>query len=767
MTKRIFAFLFCLLLFTGSAFCRISVIPEPQKIIEKEGCFVFNAATGLYIEDSRFAASASDLQKYLRRSAEITLLPVKKQQKKNTIELIPNKHVPAEGYEMKVSPEKIRIEAADHAGFFYAIQTLLQLLPPEIYAEAENNVKEWTVPAVEISDAPRFSYRGCMLDVSRFFTPKKDILKLLDNLAMHKINTFHWHLVDDNGWRIEIKKYPLLTSIGAFRAGRESIFPLRTNQTYGEPTPVGGYYTQDDIREVVAYARERNIEVIPEIEMPAHTNSSLAAYPHLACPVVHDFLGTVPGGGGKNGAAVYCAGNDSVFTFLEDVIDEVIALFPSKYVHIGGDEASKVYWKQCPLCQQRMKEHQIPNEEELQSYFIRRMNTYLNSKGKKLMGWDELVNSELPEGATIFGWRGIGQWAAKAAQKGHDVVLTPAQRLYLIRYQGPQWFEPITYFGPITLKDVYDYDMSMSGITPGLEKHVLGYQVSMWTEFVTNTQNLEYMLFPRLAAIADISWSSKPKDWTGFLQRLDKMTEVYKLRDVNYAHSMFNLFHQVETKGDRSYVTLSCIRPDVQICYTTDGTIPTAESTVYNASPVVVLPHTLFQARTFKNGKPAGDILKLIPIRNLATGSVIDGSVSGLNRLVNGILGSEKFTDGEHVDMIDQNLSFTLSLDSVKEISEISLGMTLNGGMAAHCPKSIRVSVSKDGVDFVPLTGIEIPAEIRFVNCIKKDRISLSEFQKTEAKYVKFEIERPGIVPDGYPREGQSSRMAFDEIYID
>lgn len=765
MKKRLSAISFCILIGMQMLVAQILVVPEPQMVTEGQGSFTFNDQTTVYVPDSRFEPAVADLYKYLRRSAEIKLHPVSKHKKKNTVELVYNADLPEEGYALDVTKDKVQLTASSQSGFFYGVQTLLQLLPTEIFSEKENDIREWSIPCVSIQDEPRFGYRGFMLDVSRHFVPKKDILKLLDYLALHKINTFHWHLIDDNGWRLEIKKYPLLTSIGAFRAERNNLFPLRANQIEGEPTPVGGFYTQDDVREIIAYASDRNIEVIPEIEMPAHTNASLAAYPHLACPVVKDFLGTIPGGGGKNASVIYCAGNDSVFAFLEDVVDEVVELFPSSYIHIGGDEAWKDNWKLCTLCQKRMEDNNIPNEEELQSYFIRRMNVYIQSKGKKLMGWDELVDSEIPEGATIFGWRGLGQSAVKAAKKGHSIVLTPAQRFYLIRYQGPQWFEPFTYFGNNTLKDVYDYDMRMSGISEDLQDKVLGYQASMWSEFVTGTSNLEYMLFPRLAAMADISWSKKPKDWEAFLKRLDKLTAIYEMKDINYARSMYNLFHDVQTQGDNSTITVSCLRPDVEIRYTIDGTVPDIHSTLYTQA-VSVKPYTVFQALTFCNGKPKGQILKLIPIRNLATGTKISGTEKGVHKLVNGILGSEKFTDGEYLDVYAKDLAFTVELGQLEKISEISLGFVLNGGMGAHYPQSVQIEYSKDGKEYHLLKQKAFDENIRFVDCIKKDLVTLNDFDPVEAKFIKVQLGTPGIVPASMPREGQPSRIAIDEVYI-
>jgi hexosaminidase len=310
--------------------------------------------------------------------------------------------------------------------------------------------------------------------------------------------------------------------VGAWRVERDEPFPAREVAKPGEKATVGGFYTQEEIREMVAFAQERHIEIIPEIEMPAHTNSSLAAYPELACSVVEKPITVLPGLNTKQAAIIYCAGKDEVFDFLEDVIDEVAELFPAKYIHLGGDEANKTHWEKCPDCQARMKAEKLPNEEELQSYFMKRMSRYVQSKGKEVMGWDELTNSEIPEDAIIYGWRGEGDAALIAARKGHRFVMTPAKILYLIRYQGPQWFEPLTYFGNNTLKDVYDYEPVQADWEEGVDTLLMGIQGSLWTEFCQTPEDVEYLLFPRLAAVAERSWSPKSSsNWEAFLPALD------------------------------------------------------------------------------------------------------------------------------------------------------------------------------------------------------------------------------------------------------
>ena len=446
----------------------------------------------------------------------------------------------------------------------------------------------------------RHAYRGMHLDVARFFMPREHVLRLIECMAQLKLNKLHLHLTDDNGWRLEIKRYPRLTEVGAWRVDRPGVpFPARRNPAPGEPTPVGGFYTQDDIREIVAYAAERQIEVIPEIDVPAHSNAALAAYPEYACPVVDRYIGVLPGLGGRNADIIFCAGNERTFGFLQNILDEVLELFPSRYIHLGGDEAWKTHWETCPLCQARIRREKLASVEELQGYFMRRVCDYVRSKGREVIGWDELTNSRLPEGVIIQGWQGYGQAALKAAAQGHRFILTPARVLYLIRYQGPQRFEPVTYFGNNTLQDVYGYEPVQEDWAPEYESLLMGVQASMWTEFCDTPEDVEYLLFPRLAALAEVAWQPRgAKDWPGFLQRLDTFLPRLDAMGVTYARSMFNIQQRIEPDGGALRVELACIRPDVEIRYTTDGSEPAADSPLYAEPLRIEGPVTVKGART-------------------------------------------------------------------------------------------------------------------------------------------------------------------------
>lgn len=744
------------------------VIPKPVEMNKQEGCFVFTNSAVWAVENEEQAEIAKLLTDMLTKAAGFTP-KIEIGNQKGDIMFVTDSTFSAEEYTLDVTPSKVEIKAGTKKGFFYAVQTIRQLLPAAIESNILKKGYEWSIPALIIKDKPRFEYRGLMLDPSRFFIPKETVMKIIDCAAMLKVNKLHFHLVDDNGWRLEIKKYPKLTEIGAWRVDREEPFPARRNPKKGEPTPVGGFYTQEDIKEIVAYASARQVEVIPEIEMPAHTNSSLAAYPQFACPVVKDYIGVLPGIGGKNSAIIYCAGNDSVFTFLEDVIDEVVELFPSEYIHLGGDEAAKDNWEKCPKCQSRMKAEHMKNEEELQGYFMKRMSKYVQSKGKKVMGWDELTNAELPDDVTIFGWQGFGKAALKAARQGHEFVMTPARIMYLIRYQGPQWFEPVTYYGNNTLKDVYDYEPIQKDWEPQVISLLKGVQASLWTEFCNAPEDTEYLIFPRLAALAEIAWAPEgTKDWTSFLKRLNRLTMHWDVMGINYAHSMFNLDHCVIPQEDGTLkVSLGCIRPDVEIRYTLDGAEPTAGSQLYQDT--VIIDETSFiRATTFMAGIQIGKILDLKLNWNKATGKKVTGddTTSRTYVLTNGLRGSEKHSDFEWAGWYNQDATFVVDLLNKEQIHKITLGCITNYGMGVHVPSQIKISVSEDGKKFVSILAKKYsPEEIFREGTRVEDKIF--DALSVEGRYVKVEMKNPGVCPSDHVRSGQNTWMYFDEIIVE
>ena len=516
----------------------IVLIPQVQKMTLGNSSFQFGESTTLVIQNvdqqsiadqfaNLFDKSAGWKPRIVTGGAEGT----------NQVYFNTDESLGEEGYTLEITKKRVEIKAAKPAGFFYATQTLRQLLPAEIESSQKQEKTAWSVPEISISDSPAFKWRGYMLDVSRHFFPKEDVLQMIDYLSIHKINTFHLHLVDDQGWRIEIKKYPKLTSTGAWRVDREDKpWNSRPKQEAGEKATYGGFYTQADIKEIVAYAQKRFINIVPEIEMPAHVTAALAAYPQFSCsggPF------TVLPGGVWPITDIYCAGNDSTFLFLQDVLTEVIDLFPSKYIHIGGDEATKTEWEKCPRCKKRVRSEGLKNAGELQSYFIKRIEKFINSKGRVLLGWDEILEGGLPPKATVMSWRGT-QGGIDAAKQGHDVVMTPGQPCYFDHYQGPKESEPLAIGGFNPLNKVYEFDPIPKELDAEAAKHILGGQANLWTEYVPTFKHAQYMTFPRIAAMAEALWSPKEvRNWDDFYRRIQMFTKRYDLIGINYAISAF------------------------------------------------------------------------------------------------------------------------------------------------------------------------------------------------------------------------------------
>ena len=745
----------------------VSLVPCPVSIVPGTGNFHFSAKTTFAVENEEQAVEVRWFTELFTRAAGFTP-SIKVGNRKGDVCLVTDAGLKNESYKLEITAKKIKVYAADVQGFFYALQSIRQLLPASIEGEQVVTGTDWVVPAVTVIDQPRFGYRGLLVDVARFFSPKENLLRIIDCMAMLKLNKLHFHLTDDNGWRIEIKKYPELTAVGSRRVDRPGkSFPERRNPRQGEPTVEKGYYTQDEIREIVAYAQERHIEVIPEIEMPAHSNAALAAYPLLACPVVNKYIGVLPGLGGENSDITFCAGNDSVFTFLQDVLDEVLELFPSKYIHLGGDEARKTHWEACPLCQARMEQEKLANEEELQGYFMGRVARYVQGKGREVIGWDELTNATIPDDFIILGWQKYGEAAMKAAELGHRFIMTPARIMYLIRYQGPQWFEPLTYFGNNTLKDVYDYEPIQKEWSQHTASLLMGVQACMWTEFCNAPADVDYLLFPRLSALAEVAWT-KPerKNWKSYLRTIDRFNEHLAAKGIVYARSMYNIQQTVTPKNGRLEVKLDCIRPDVEVRYTMDGTMPTAQSTLYTR-PLTLTDTKTVKAATFSAGKQMGQTLELPVVWNLATAKTIKSAgAAGIGLLVNGVRGSLKYTDSEWCSwMRNDTVSFTLNLDKPQMVNRLTLGSITDYGMAAHKPARIEVWISTDNKNYRKVGEQTYTKNEIFREGTFKEDIPFEVGE--EARYVRVVAYGAGNCPFTHVRPGQEARIYFDEIIIE
>ncbi|RED49561.1 beta-N-acetylhexosaminidase [Seonamhaeicola aphaedonensis] len=459
-----------------------------------------------------------------------------------------------EGYNLLVNYNKILVSGKSSKGIFYGIQSLFQLLPFSKESD-KSKQNEITIPAVEIRDSPRYIYRGMHLDVARHMFPVSYIKKYIDLIALHKMNTFHWHLTDDQGWRIEIKKYPKLTQVGAWRNGTIiGHFP----GTASDDKKYGGFYTQEEVLEIVDYATKRHVTIIPEIELPGHSSAAIAAYPSLSCfpdeptvvannmmskaskeaqaketvKIVQETWGVFPD--------VYCAGKDDTFVFLKNVLDEVILLFPSQYIHIGGDECPKDNWERCTDCQSRMKSENLQDEHQLQSYFIQRIEKYLNSKGKQIIGWDEILEGGLAPNATIMSWRGT-KGGIEAARQGHDVIMTPYQSVYFDYYQHvDKDNEPLAIGGLTTVKDVYFYNPTPVELSKEEQKYILGAQANLWTEYISTIDYVEYMVLPRMTALSEVVWSiEEDRNWDDFSNRLLTFRKKLDALGLNYAKHTF------------------------------------------------------------------------------------------------------------------------------------------------------------------------------------------------------------------------------------
>lgn len=512
----------------------INIIPKPFKIEERSGSFQILPKTKIVLDKFnpilKRTAELFAQQMRISTSYKLPVIPGFLPDPCDIMLAISSTGLGSEGYKLNSNTRYLKITAETEAGIFYGLQTLMQLLPVEIYSKQVVEQK-WKIPVCIIEDKPRFSWRGMHLDVSRHFFGIDFIKKYIDLLAIHKLNVFHWHLTDDNGWRIEIKKYPELTKICAWRKDMEHL-PWNERDNTDDPGNgiYGGFYTQKEIKEVVKYAADRFINVVPEIEMPGHTREVFASFPQFSC--TGEVLTVAPGGYWPN-LDIFCAGKDETFKFLKDILSEVIELFPSKYIHIGGDEANKTRWKECPLCQQHIKDKNLKDEKELQSWFIKQMAEFLQSKNRKLIGWDEIAEGGLIDEATVMCWRGDGIDAAKlAVKKSCDAVMCPNPFLY---FDWKQNEDDNGAFGVTTLEKVYNYDPVPEDFSQEEAKFILGAQGNVWTEWMPTEKRVEYMVFPRMSALAELVWTSKEhKNFADFKKRLDSIKQIFSLLHVNF-----------------------------------------------------------------------------------------------------------------------------------------------------------------------------------------------------------------------------------------
>lgn len=664
-----------------------------------------------------------------------------------------------------VNKSTVVIKANSYGGIFYGLESVLQTLP-----QVRTNAA-LKVPCMQVNDYPRFKWRGMHLDVSRHFFSAEMVKEYIDLMATYKMNTFHWHLVDDQGWRIEIKKYPKLTETGAWRVDQtDKIWGARPQAQPGEVPTYGGYYTQEQVKEIVAYAKARNVTIVPEIEMPGHVASAIASYPQLSCTQLPQLPMT--GGNYTNMSSNYCAGNDEVFGFLQDVLTEVIALFPSTYIHIGGDEVDKGPWKQCSKCQARMKKEGLKNEEELQSYFVKRIEKFIVSKKRKMIGWDEILEGGLAPEATVMSWRGESG-GIQAAKMNHDVVMTPGTPCYFDHYQAGPEGEPLAIGGFNTLKKVYDYEPIPKELNAEEAKYVLGAQANLWTEFISTTEQVEYMVLPRMLALAETVWSpAASKNWTSFNERLKIQFRAFDQKGLHYSPGNFTVDIKPSSENGKLKVNLVTEIPTASIYYTTDGSVPTASGNKYQG-PISIETSQTIKAVSVQNGK----VMNLVPaeqsfVMHKAIGSNVQYAIpfskyypaDGPNSLTDGVRGKNaagKYWHGFSQD----NLIATVDLGTEKMISQVALGCLQNYKDWIFLPKSVKFEISVDGKTFVEVGNLvnDIPPTVT-ASTIKNFTV---KFSATNARYIRVTAVTLEACPKGHPGEGKPAWTFADEIVVE
>lgn len=782
--KKIFGCLSLLVLsFSTIAQNKYAIIPKPLELTPLAGEFTIDAQTRILIPKG--AAEIRPLAEMLAERVAITsgiTLPIEETDIPNTLvpanktivftpykEQIMNKVLGEEDYILKADTKGVILAGATGKGEFYALQSLLQLLPPQIFSSSLEKGTKWAVPACTIFDRPRYGHRGSMLDVSRHFFPVSFVKRYIDLLALHKMNRFHWHLTDDQGCRIEIKKYPKLTEVGSKR--KESMKGHYTEGKF-DGTPHGGFYTQEEIRDVIAYAQKKFVTIIPEIEMPGHALAALASYPELGCTPTSLKGGPyeVTGIWGVH-EDVFCP-TETTFKFLEDVLTEVIALFPSQYVHIGGDECPKTAWKQSAFCQALMKKEGLKDEHELQSYFIKHFDKFLTSKGKKIIGWDEILEGGISPNATIMSWRGV-EGGIAAAQQNHDAIMTPTGFCYLDYYQSDPTTEPLAIGGYLPLEKVYSYDPTPKALTPEQARHILGVQANVWTEYLQTPSQVEYMVYPRASAIAEIGWTSlKQKDYGDFTNRLKTHFERLKYLAVNYAKSYYDISAS-SSMNEKSQVIVKLQSADkaAVIRYTLDGSEPTAASTVYQPSGVVITKDGSVRAAAFSSkGEQLGKVLTKYFFINKATGrkytlvnqpkNYTGGETYGLT---NGVKGEEA-NSATWVGFEGKDLDITIDLGQIMNIGKVSFAFMGASASWIMLPTEVEVFISNDGKKFSSVK--KIPMSITDPNGRSVQQLGVAINDK-KARYVRVFAKNYGKLPSDHQGSGNPAWLFVDEISVE
>ncbi len=781
-------FVFCLLLLANATQAQLNIIPAPASIKQpaRSGTVKIGPSTRIVLDGSGLETVAAFFNDYLQKNYSFAL-PVGGNASGATVirlnfEKMENALPGA--YRLVADNKGIAIYGDNEEGVFYGIQTLIQLLPVPAQDALSKSVN-LAIPYVTIDDSPRFGYRGMMLDACRHFMSIDFIKRYIDYLALHKMNYFHWHLTDDQGWRIEVKKYPRLTEVGAWRNGTIiGRYPGKgnTNERYG------GFYTQEQVKDIVLYAAKRYITVVPEIEMPGHGSAAIAAYPELSCFPGESTYSYFPKdctwSGDTSGkqvqqtwgvfADVFCAGQENTFRFLQDVIDEIIPLFPGRFIHVGGDECPKSNWKRCPSCQQRMKDNNLKDEHELQSYFIQRMEKYVNGKGKILVGWDEILEGGLAPNATVMSWRGE-EGGIEAAKQNHDVIMTPTTYMYF-DYSQTLDEDSVTIGGYVPIEKVYNYDPVPAVLTAEQGSHILGAQANLWSEYITKPAKVEYMIFPRLAALSEVVWSKKEnRNWNNFQHRLLTQFKRYDLWGATSSKAYFDLKAGVSAaSGNKGLLwTLQSNLPGADIRYTItpanqSGLVVASKGLKY-AGPVPVRSSSTLTGWILRDGKTAGKVVSADFNFSKSTGKKItlatppaanypgDGPVTLVNGIYNdrGLSRSREFLGFEGTDC-----EATIDFGEPTSFSNVVIHTLEQQGSWIYFPSAVEISISTDGSNYRSVARMDASS------VADKRAWPIAVPAGTSARYVRVKVTNNGVIADNLPGAGHKAWLFIDEIEI-
>ena len=757
---------------TTEDFGPITVVPYPNEVTVLDG--TFNALGADFRCDAAMDQASLDVvKKFQDHLALISGAEAGTQEGVFAFEV--DSSIAPEAYTLKVTEGKVKVSASDLNGFNYAIQTIKQMLPAQIYGSTPAPEADWTMPCVKISDSPRFAYRGLHLDASRHFWTVEETKKYLDIMEVHKLNTLHWHLTDDQGWRIEIKKYPKLTEVGSIR--KETIIGhIFQSEVYdGTPYGEGCWYSQDEIREIIAYAAAKGISIIPEIDLPGHMLAALAAYPELGC------TGGPYDVWGRWGIAdeVLCAGKEETMVFLENVLAEVAELFPSEYVHIGGDECPKVEWEKCPHCQAKIKELGLKDDENydaehyLQSYVMTRMTNFLEQRGKKIIGWDEILEGEVADNAIVMSWRGTAG-GIKAAQMGHDVIMTPNTFYYLDYYQTlDKDNEPLAIGGYLPVEKCYSYEPYADSMTPEQRERILGVQANLWTEYIATFDHLQYMLLPRMAALSEVQWcEADRKNWDRFYNSADEFCAIYDAAGYNYAKHIFkNTKGSVSINREKGCVEMTLeTQGNAPIRYTLDGSEPNENSTLYEG-PIEIRETCTLKARAIRANVETSVFSKEFqyhkamgrPTTTLTTPHH-SYTYDSPALLTDGVRGGDTFSSGEYAGWSREPFEAVIEMTGEDTYSKVTLGTIVVKYDWIFNPLDLVVYTSENGRDYTEVARAEYPIEGQDDTNGKKEYTVT--FPETSAKYLKITSKVLEELPQWHDGRGRNSFVFIDEIIV-